>query len=237
MRRELFVDANRCIGCRACEEACSECPGHGGYSMIHLEYLSRTASVQTAPTVCMHCAEPACAAVCPADAIKIDAEGVVLSATVERCIGCGNCALACPFGVPKIEVDLHLMMKCDLCYDRTSVGHKPMCATVCPSGALFYGSRDEVEDERRARPLNEFLVGTVPVRTRNHLMVPAPINVVRLGGSVQAPRSRAEQHLKEALCWRRIRSQWRRRTSAGWIGAAFSASPAAPQRWLSRASG
>ena len=39
--------------------------------------------------------------VCPADAIKVDAEGVVLSAMAERCIGCGNCALACPFGVPQ----------------------------------------------------------------------------------------------------------------------------------------
>ena len=77
---ELFVDPYRCIGCRACVEACSECPSHGGHAMIHLDFLARAASVQTAPTVCMHCAEPACAAVCPADAIKIDAEGVVLSA-------------------------------------------------------------------------------------------------------------------------------------------------------------
>lgn len=200
MRQELFVDANRCIGCRACEEACSECPGHGGRSMIHIEYLSRAASVQTAPTVCMHCAEPACAAVCPADAIKVDADGVVLSAMVERCIGCGNCALACPFGVPKIEADLHLMMKCDLCYDRTSVGRKPMCATVCPSGALFYGTRDEVEDARRARPINAFLIGSAAVRTRNHLMVPVHTDVVQLAAGARAPRSRAERHLEEALC-------------------------------------
>jgi Fe-S-cluster-containing dehydrogenase component len=200
MTGELFVDANRCIGCRACEEACSECPGHGGYSMIHIEYLHRAASVQTAPTVCMHCAEPACASVCPADAIKVDAEGVVLSAMVERCIGCGNCALACPFGVPKIEVDLRLMMKCDLCYDRTSVGRKPMCATVCPSGALFYGSRAEVEDERRARPLNQFLFGDTTVQTRNHVMAPMQADRIRPGGDARAPRSRAEAQLEEALC-------------------------------------
>lgn len=198
--KELFVDANRCIGCRSCEEACSECPGHGGYSMIHIEYLTRAASVQTAPTVCMHCAEPACASVCPADAIKIDPSGVVLSAMTERCIGCGNCALACPFGVPKIHVDLHLMMKCDLCYDRTAVGKKPMCATVCPSGALFYGTREEVEDQRRARPLNQFLIGEQAVRTRNHLMVPAQVDTIGVGPGVRSPRARAEQHLEEALC-------------------------------------
>lgn len=194
---ELFVDANRCIGCSACVEACSECPGHGGQPMIHLDALAPHASVQTAPTVCMHCDEPACAAVCPADAIKIDAQGIVLSAMPERCIGCGNCAVACPFGVPKVQPGIELMMKCDLCYDRTSLGQKPMCATVCPSGALFYGTREEVEDLRRARPLNQFHFGESVVRTRNHLMVPAETSVLGIGPA--APRSPAERHLEEAV--------------------------------------
>ena len=197
---ELFIDPNRCIGCRACEEACSECPGHGGYSMIHLDYLERASSVQTAPTVCMHCTDPACASVCPADAIKIDAQGIVLSAQPERCIGCGNCALACPFGVPKIDAQQELMRKCDLCYDRTAVGLKPMCATVCPSGALFYGTPEAVEDLRRARPLARFAFGNQVVTTRNHLMVPVTTNAVVVTGADGAPRSRAEQHLEECLC-------------------------------------
>jgi Fe-S-cluster-containing dehydrogenase component len=167
--------------------------------MIHLDSLAPSVSVQTAPTVCMHCAEPACAAVCPADAIRIDADGVVLSAAAERCIGCGNCALACPFGVPKVFEATQLMMKCDLCYDRTAVGLRPMCATVCPSGALFYGSRAEVEDLRRARAQNRFTVGTETVHTRNHLMAPAAdtLLVAPMSG---VPRSRAEQLLEEALC-------------------------------------
>lgn len=196
---ELFIDANRCIGCRACEQACSECPGHGGFSMIHLDYLERSASVQTAPTVCMHCSEPACASVCPADAIKIDAQGVVLSAQPDRCIGCGNCVLACPFGVPKLHADSALMMKCDLCYDRTAAGLRPMCATVCPSGALFYGAREEVEDRRRARPFARFAVGGKTITTRNALMGPSTIDAIVITGVEGGPRSRAEQQLEECL--------------------------------------
>lgn len=199
MIAELFVDANRCIGCRACVEACSECAGHRGVSMIHLDRVAPGASVQTAPTVCMHCAEPACAAVCPADAIKIDAAGVVHTAMTERCIGCSNCELACPFGVPTVHAGVELMMKCDLCYDRTSVDLKPMCATVCPSGALFYGTRAEVEDLRQARPLNEFVFGAAQVRTRNHVMAPANSARLVVGGDAQTARARAEQHLEEAL--------------------------------------
>jgi Fe-S-cluster-containing dehydrogenase component len=118
----------------------------------------------------------------------------------ERCIGCGNCTLACPFGVPALRDGLELMMKCDLCYDRTAAGRKPMCATVCPSGALFYGTRAEVEDLRRAQPLDRFLVGGETVRTRNHLMVPPPVDVLTVDGATRAPRSRAEQHLEECLC-------------------------------------
>jgi Fe-S-cluster-containing dehydrogenase component len=196
----LFVDPSRCIGCRACVEACSECPGHGGESMIHLDWLARESSVQTAPTVCMHCAEPACATVCPADALKIDPEGVVLSAIAERCIGCGNCALACPFGVPIIHETQALMRKCDLCYDRTSVGRTPMCATVCPSGALFYGTHEEVADLRRSRPQNRFVFGGETVHTRNQLMVPLSIGTITVEPNATLSRSTAEQQLEEALC-------------------------------------
>ena len=35
----FFIDPNRCIGCQACLQACSECDTHRGESMIHLEYV------------------------------------------------------------------------------------------------------------------------------------------------------------------------------------------------------
>ena len=148
----FFIDYSRCIGCRACVQACEECDTHRGRSMIHLEVIERDDSVQTTPQVCMHCQDPICARVCPADAIKQTPDGVTQSSLKPRCIGCSNCVLACPFGVPKYDVPLDLMMKCDLCYDRTSRDLKPMCATVCPSGALFYGTRAEVEDLRPRLP-------------------------------------------------------------------------------------
>ncbi|HKW00884.1 MAG TPA: 4Fe-4S dicluster domain-containing protein, partial [Vicinamibacterales bacterium] len=133
---QFFIDPNRCIGCQSCLHACTECDTHRGDSMIHLEYVSRPESVQTVPVVCMHCEQPTCAEVCPADAIKRTGDGVVQSARKPRCIACGNCVVACPFGVPEVYEDRLLMMKCDMCYDRSSVGKKPMCATVCPSQAL-----------------------------------------------------------------------------------------------------
>jgi Fe-S-cluster-containing dehydrogenase component len=170
---DFFIDPSRCIGCQACVHACSECDTHRGEPMIHLEYVDREASTQTTPVVCMHCEDPACAKVCPADAIKKTPDGIVQSALRPRCIGCSNCVLACPFGVPRYVARIDQMMKCDMCYDRTSVGKKPMCASVCPSGALAFGRRDEMAALRRERSTNVFVFGPEVVKTRVQLMVPA----------------------------------------------------------------
>lgn len=173
-RQEFFVDPQRCIGCHACEMACAECETNGQLPMIHVGYVDRAASPQTYTQVCMHCEEPACAKVCPADAITKDEHGVVHSANPSRCIGCSNCVLACPFGVPQKIEPYDLMMKCNLCYDRTSAGKRPMCATVCPSGALFYGTRERMAALRpNSDPVNVFRFGNQTVKTKVNVMMPA----------------------------------------------------------------
>jgi Fe-S-cluster-containing dehydrogenase component len=121
----------------------------------------------------MHCDSPTCAEVCPADAIKRTEDGIVQTARKPRCIACNNCVLACPFGVPKMHTRMNLMMKCDMCYDRTSVGLKPMCASVCPSQALFFGTRAEIERLRpRSQPVNRFQFGAQSITTRVNMMIP-----------------------------------------------------------------
>jgi Fe-S-cluster-containing dehydrogenase component len=121
----------------------------------------------------MHCEQPTCAEVCPADAIKRTGDGVVQSARKPRCIACGNCVVACPFGVPEVYQDRQIMMKCDMCYDRSSIGKKPMCATVCPSQALFFGTQEQIEQLRpMSTPVNHFQFGNQRISTRVYVMVP-----------------------------------------------------------------
>jgi Fe-S-cluster-containing dehydrogenase component len=162
----FVIDQSRCIGCEACVQACEECGTHRGRSLIHLEAIDRAATTQTAPMVCMHCEDPTCAEVCPADAIKQTETGIVQSALKPRCIGCSNCVLACPFGVPKYLAPIDQMMKCDMCTDRTSEGLKPMCASVCPSEALWYGTPEEFASRRRGSLVRDFQFGFQPVRTK-----------------------------------------------------------------------
>jgi Fe-S-cluster-containing dehydrogenase component len=180
----FVIDQSRCIGCRACVQACEECGTHRGTSLIHLDDLDRGATTQTVPMVCMHCEDPTCAEVCPADAIKQNEDGVVQSSLKPRCIGCSNCVLACPFGVPRYFSAIDQMMKCDLCYDRTSVGGKPMCASVCPSQALWYGTPEAFAETRTGELVHEWRFGNQHVATKVRAVAnePGPIDVTGASG-------------------------------------------------------
>lgn len=180
MQYGFFIDPSRCIGCQACVNACSECETHRGHSLIHVDFIDRENTIATVPMVCMHCEDPTCAKVCPADAIKKTPDGVVQSSLKPRCIACSNCVLACPFGIPKVMIEMEQMMKCDMCYDRTSADKRPMCATVCPSQALAYVPLERILRERRETPANVFHFGNQRVQTKVFMMAPADTSAITI---------------------------------------------------------
>jgi Fe-S-cluster-containing dehydrogenase component len=75
-------------------------------------------------------------------------------------------------------------MKCDMCYDRTSEGLKPMCASVCPTGALSWGTYEEIVPTRRTKPVNTHVFGNQKVETKVYLMLPTDETEVTLGCGV-----------------------------------------------------
>ena len=89
------------------------------------------------------------------------------------------------------------MMKCDMCYDRSSVGKKPMCATVCPSQALFFGTREQIEQMRpMSTPVNTLSVRSQTITTQVYMMVPRRLaspapHVDVVAAMDEQPRSRA----------------------------------------------
>jgi Fe-S-cluster-containing dehydrogenase component len=81
---------------------------------------------------------------------------------------------ACPFGVPKIDIEEKLQYKCNMCYDRTSVGLAPWCATVCPTGAIFYGTLEELLTQRPNATVSDIIVfGDQEIRTGVAVVTPA----------------------------------------------------------------
>ena len=232
--KRIFLDPSRCIGCRSCVSACRECDTHKGESMIYIDFVERSDSVASSPTLCMHCENPLapCAQVCPAQAILVSQDGVVQSADETRCIYCENCGYACPFGVPKFNIAGHYMQKCNLCYDRTSQGKGPMCATVCPTQAIFYGTYEEWLEAGRAKqgakPINTFYFGQQKVRTRNYVVMRQEDEALHLLSLVTEANFGKSAHLPQVTAGQ---------NAEPWVDAETAGIPqraAPPQPWTPR---
>jgi Fe-S-cluster-containing dehydrogenase component len=80
--------------------------------------------------------------------------------------------------VPKYKAEINQMMKCDMCYDRTSIGKRPMCATVCPSGALTFTTRENIERTRQGIAIRDWQFGGETVRTKINVLVPRNVQKI-----------------------------------------------------------
>ncbi len=105
----MVVDLNRCVGCQTCTIACKHAndtpPGVQWRSVLDVERgtypdVERLFLV----TGCQHCAEPPCVPVCPTGATRQRADGLV-TMDYDTCIGCGYCAVACPYQARTIVQD------------------------------------------------------------------------------------------------------------------------------------
>lgn len=170
--RAMLIDTTKCIGCRACEAACSEAnalpePTQAGDTAVFdrrrptsvqaLTVVNKYPATTTAPeryikTQCMHCVEPACASACLARAIEKTPAGPVVYHG-DRCLGCRYCLVSCPFDVPKFDYDSNapFVHKCTFCGERQAKGLEPACSSVCPTGAITFGTRAALIEEARQR--------------------------------------------------------------------------------------
>lgn len=106
---------------------------------------------------CMHCSDPGCLKACPAPGAIVKYQNGIVDFIEENCIGCGNCVTGCPFDVPRISKKDAKAYKCTLCSDRVAVGLEPACIKACPTGALHFGTKEDMLDyaEERVVDLKE----------------------------------------------------------------------------------
>jgi Fe-S-cluster-containing dehydrogenase component len=169
----LVIDLDTCVGCHACAVGCKEWNAGGiagpltdsapygadpsgvWFNRVHSYELEATSACGGAPAQpaqtlhfprsCLHCETPACVTVCPTGAsYKRGEDGIVL-VDEDKCIGCGLCAWACPYGAREMSPVDGVMKKCTLCVDRIynenlpEAEREPACVQVCPTRARHFG--------------------------------------------------------------------------------------------------
>jgi phenylacetyl-CoA:acceptor oxidoreductase 27-kDa subunit len=146
-RYVMVADLRRCVGCQTCTASCKQAnatlPDVQWRRVIDIEVgefpdVSRV----FVPTGCQHCANPPCEEVCPTTATHIQDNGTV-QIDYDLCIGCGYCAVACPYEARYIvdkakfaygdepmpnevkrfdEKKIGVAQKCTFCIDRVEAG-------------------------------------------------------------------------------------------------------------------
>ena len=174
-----LIDVSKCIGCKACQTACMEwndlrdeigtttgiydnprdLSEHSWTVMRFSEYENTEGDLEwlIRKDGCMHCSDPGCLKACPSPGAIVKYSNGIVDFVSENCIGCGYCVTGCPFDVPRISKKDNKAYKCTLCSDRVAVGQAPACAKVCPTGAINFGTKEDMVayGEKRAGELQE----------------------------------------------------------------------------------
>lgn len=161
-----LIDVSICIGCKACQVACSEWndlrdevgENFGVYDnprdlspqtwtlMRFDEHVNEQGKLEwlIRKDGCMHCEDPGCLKACPQPGAIVQYANGIVDFQSENCIGCGYCVAGCPFDVPRISEKDNKAYKCTLCSDRVAVGQEPACVKTCPTGAISFGTKDDM---------------------------------------------------------------------------------------------
>ena len=132
MDKMLIITPSRCTACRTCELACSfKHAVDGRPGLPRIKAFMRGEGKNLVLT-CFQCDKAACVKVCPVEALSRNEETGAVEVDTGRCIRCGLCAVACPFGHMQSDPLSGIAVKCDLC------GGDPACAAFCPTRTLEY---------------------------------------------------------------------------------------------------
>lgn len=162
----LFVmtDFKSCIGCKACEVACVMSHNNTHLPETVEDFLPRINVIQAndsyAAVSCHQCDDAPCAKVCPTKALVHQNDRIRL--INDKCIGCKNCVLACPFGAISISANHKLQVnnrparayKCDLCEGSVTQA----CVNACPTKAIRLIDQSKLSSHQQQKQI-QFVEG------------------------------------------------------------------------------
>jgi carbon-monoxide dehydrogenase iron sulfur subunit len=166
MSKVIIIDIEKCLACKSCEIVCAVAHSQSGVleeSVTEQPRPQRRVTVEAAgefgiPMQCRHCENSPCITVCPTKAIYRQHNRGPVLIDHDLCIGCKFCLMVCPFGVIGISSDGRMIVKCDLCFERTKQGQEPACVEACPTKALKFVDERELGNSKRQKAAVEFVL-------------------------------------------------------------------------------
>jgi carbon-monoxide dehydrogenase iron sulfur subunit len=139
MAKVLYIDHEKCTGCRLCELVCAV--SHDGISnptRSRIRVLKWEAEGIYIPMTCQQCQDAPCLNVCPVKAISRDEALGRVSVDYDTCIGCRSCVSVCPFGAMNFNTIDRRVIKCDVC------DGDPQCVRFCDVKAVDFIEANDV---------------------------------------------------------------------------------------------
>lgn len=155
------INLHRCIGCRTCSISCKMENGAAD-GLLRMRVLNDdeqlvydvpvgdypALAMTWTPVPCQHCDNPSCVAACPQEGATYKRDDGVVLVDEEKCIGCGLCVEACPYGSRQLDEEEKKVEKCTLCAHRLDAGlGTTMCQIACPGRALTVGDLDDPDSD------------------------------------------------------------------------------------------
>jgi len=125
-----LIDVSKCIGCKACQTACME------WNDLRDEIGITTGVYDNPRDLSEH-----------SWTVMRFAEYENPNGNLEWLIRKDGC----PFNVPRISKKDNRVYKCTLCSDRVAVGQEPACVKTCPTGAIMFGTKEDMKEQAQDR--------------------------------------------------------------------------------------
>ena len=148
-RKFIACDTEKCTGCRICDLVCSSVKEEKFNPLLSRIHTVRIGIQFNISIACRLCEDAPCVQVCPRKALMISEENGTIIVDENKCIGCGWCIEACPFGAITPHTDKKAVVICDLC------GVEPKCVEFCPKGALTLTTPHVIENRMRVRAVKK----------------------------------------------------------------------------------
>lgn len=165
----LRIEYNKCPpDCRLCEEACAKEKGEPSILMSRINTVHAPQVDFYGAITCIQCSQPKCQQICPAGAIEKSPIDGVVRINEDKCVGCGLCILACPYGAIYYHPTTGKPFKCDMC------DGEPRCVAACPYGVLSYIKNSAIMNYLQAEdmlPQGTSLCPGCPVEVALRLML------------------------------------------------------------------